>query len=127
MPPSQAWSRGFESPRRVSDRAAVERQNEYLRAAGIFEQQLRISLTRWSLENQENDDHDPDRVFSRHLLDFGVGTDNLLHTETHRRITASLAITNLTNKVALYNFLSTLSGTHFLQPRTVVGRLGFAF
>jgi hypothetical protein len=77
--------------------------------------------------SQENDDHNPDRVFPRHLLDFGVGADNLLHTEKHQRITASLAITNLTNKVALYNFLSTFSGTHFLQPRTVVGRFGFAF
>jgi hypothetical protein len=25
---------------------------------------------------------------------------------------------NLTNKVALYNFLSTFSGTHFVAPRT---------
>lgn len=75
----------------------------------------------------ENDDHNPDRVKSRNLLDLGVGTDNLLHTEKRQRITASVAITNLTNKVALYNFLSTFSGTHFLQPRMIVGRIGFAF
>ncbi len=25
---------------------------------------------------------------------------------------------NATNKVALYNFLSTFSGTHFIEPRT---------
>jgi hypothetical protein len=27
----------------------------------------------------------------------------------------------------LYNFLSTFSGTHFLQPRTVIGRVGMVF
>jgi hypothetical protein len=77
--------------------------------------------------SQENDDHNPDRVKPRNLLDLGFGTDNLLHTEKGAKITASLAITNLTNKVALYNFLSTFSGTHFLQPRTFVARVGLSF
>jgi hypothetical protein len=77
--------------------------------------------------SQENDDHNPDRVKPRNLFDLGFGTDNLLHTERREKITASLAITNLTNKVALYNFLSTFSGTHFLQPRTFVARLGMNF
>ena len=77
--------------------------------------------------SQENDDHNPDRVKPRNLLDVGFGTDNLLHTEKREKITASLAITNLTNKVALYNFLSTFSGTHFLQPRTLVAKLGVNF
>jgi hypothetical protein len=77
--------------------------------------------------SQENDDHNPDRVKPRNLLDVGFGTDNLLHTEGREKITASLAITNLTDKVALYNFLSTFSGTHFLQPRTLVARLGMTF
>jgi hypothetical protein len=27
----------------------------------------------------------------------------------------------------LYNFLSTFSGTHFLQPRTVIARVGLTF
>jgi hypothetical protein len=77
--------------------------------------------------SQENDDHNPDRVKPRNLLDLGFGTDNLLHTEKREKITASLAITNITNKVALYNFLSTFSGTHFLQPRTFVARVGLSF
>jgi hypothetical protein len=76
---------------------------------------------------QENDDHNPDRVKSRNVFNLGIGTDNLLHREGQRRYTASLEVTNLTNKVALYNFLSTFSGTHFLQPRTFVGRIGFVF
>jgi hypothetical protein len=77
--------------------------------------------------SQENDDHNPDRVKPRSIFNLGVGTDNLLHWDGPRRITASLEIANLTNKVALYNFLSTFSGTHFLQPRTLVARVGFTF
>jgi hypothetical protein len=76
---------------------------------------------------QENDDHNPDRVKPRNILNLGVGTDNLLHREGPRRITASIEVANLTNKVALYNFLSTFSGTHFLQPRTVIAHIGYTF
>ncbi|MBZ5727688.1 MAG: TonB-dependent receptor [Acidobacteriia bacterium] len=75
----------------------------------------------------EDDDHNPDRVKPRHVFNLGIGTDNLLHKEGHTRVTASVDIANLTNKVALYNFLSTFSGTHFLQPRTVVARIGLMF
>ena len=76
---------------------------------------------------QEDDDHNVDRVKPRNVFNLGVGTDNLLHREGRRRITASVAIDNLTNKVALYNFLSTFSGTHFLQPRTVAAHIGLVF
>jgi hypothetical protein len=76
---------------------------------------------------QENDDHNPDRVNPRHVFNLGMGTDNLFHTEKRERFTASVEIANLTNKVALYNFLSTFSGTHFLQPRTVIARVGLTF
>jgi len=77
--------------------------------------------------SQENDDHNPDRVKPRNVFNLGIGTDNLLHHEGRTRITASITIDNLTNVTALYNFLSTFSGTHFLQPRTVVARVGLAF
>jgi hypothetical protein len=76
---------------------------------------------------QENDDHNPDRVKPRNVFNLGIGGDDLFHSEKHQKFTASLEIANLTNKVALYNFLSTFSGTHFLQPRTVVARIGFTF
>jgi hypothetical protein len=75
----------------------------------------------------ENDDHNPDRVKPRNVLDLGIGTDNLLHREGKRRYTASLEIANLTNVTALYNFLSTFSGTHFLQPRSLVAKIGMTF
>jgi hypothetical protein len=77
--------------------------------------------------SQENDDHNPDRVKPRNVLDLGIGTDNLFHSERHTRYTASLEIVNLTNVTALYNFLSTFSGTHFMQPRAFVARVGIAF
>jgi outer membrane receptor for Fe3+-dicitrate len=76
---------------------------------------------------QENDDHNPDRVKPRHVFNLGLGTDNLFHAEGRKRITASLTIANLTNRVALYNFLSTFSGTHFLEPRSATLRVGLVF
>jgi outer membrane receptor for Fe3+-dicitrate len=75
----------------------------------------------------ENDDHNPDRVKPRNIFNLGLGTDNLFHTEKREKITASVDIANIFNKVALYNFLSTFSGTHFLQPRTVIARVGLVF
>jgi hypothetical protein len=36
-------------------------------------------------------------------------------------------VVNLTNHVALYNFLSTFSGTHFVTPRAYQARIGFSF
>jgi hypothetical protein len=75
----------------------------------------------------ENDDHNPDRVKSRNVLNLAIGTDNLLHTEGKRRITASGNIENLANVTGLYNFLSTFSGTHFLQPRTFLLKVGYTF
>jgi outer membrane receptor protein involved in Fe transport len=47
----------------------------------------------------------------------------------YRRGRWSLRLTaiNLTNKVALYNFLSTFSGTHFVTPRNYTAELGFHF
>jgi hypothetical protein len=80
-----------------------------------------------SFPSQEDNDHNPDRVKPRNVFNLGIGTDNLLHKEGKRRYTASIEIENLTNVVALYNFLSTFSGTHFLQPRTVVGKIGLSF
>jgi hypothetical protein len=77
--------------------------------------------------SQENDDHNPDRVKPRNVINLGIGTDNVFHSEGHRRYTASVEIANVTNVVAVYNFLSTFSGTHFLQPRTVVVHVGFVF
>ena len=55
----------------------------------------------------------------------GIRTDSILLAEGARRRVASVQIENLTNNVALYYFLSTFIGTHLLQPRMLVSRLGF--
>ena len=75
----------------------------------------------------ENDDHNPDRVKPRNLLNAAIGTDNLFHREQGGKVTLRLAVENLTNTVALYNFLSTFSGTHFVSPRSVQMTLGYVF
>jgi hypothetical protein len=74
-----------------------------------------------------NADHNPDRVTPRNLFNLGVGTDNLLHKETGPRVTVRFTIENLTNEMALYNFLSTFSGTHFVAPRTYQVAVGYSF
>ena len=38
-----------------------------------------------------------------------------------------LTAINLTNKEALYNFLSTFSGTHYVTPRAFTAEIGFHF
>jgi outer membrane receptor protein involved in Fe transport len=74
----------------------------------------------------ENDDKNPPRVQPRHLFDMGVGWDNIFRGE-HKKWNASLTVVNVTNKVALYNFLSTFSGTHFVTPRSYTGQITFNF
>jgi hypothetical protein len=74
----------------------------------------------------ENDDHNPQRIAPRNLFDIALGDDNLFHGDRYKW-TAKLEVINLTNKVALYNFLSTFSGTHYVTPRTVTGTIGFNF
>jgi hypothetical protein len=75
----------------------------------------------------ENDDHNPARVKPRNLFDAAVGTDNLFHRREGGRVTLRVSVENLTNRTALYNFLSTFSGTHFVAPRTVQASVGFTF
>ena len=43
------------------------------------------------------------------------------------RVRVRFSVINLTNKVALYNFLSTFSGTHYVTPRAETVELGFHF
>jgi Carboxypeptidase regulatory-like domain/TonB-dependent Receptor Plug Domain len=74
----------------------------------------------------EDDDHNPPRIAPRHLFDIAVGDDNLFRGDKYKWSLRVTAI-NVTNKVALYNFLSTFSGTHFLTPRTYTAELGFHF
>ena len=74
----------------------------------------------------ENDDHNPPRISPRSLFDLAVGHDNLFHGDRYKWSLQGSVI-NLTNKTALYNFLSTFTGTHFVTPRSYSAELGFHF
>jgi hypothetical protein len=75
---------------------------------------------------RENDDHNPQRVQPRSLFDIAVGHDNLFHGDKYKW-SARLAVVNLTDKEALYNFLSTFSGTHYVTPRAITATIGLHF
>ncbi len=74
----------------------------------------------------ENDDHDPQRIQPRSLFDIAAGDDNLFHGDKYKW-SLRFTVINVTNKVALYNFLSTFSGTHYVTPRAETIELGFHF
>ena len=84
------------------------------------------TLIRIPAPGTENDDQNPARIGSRHLFDIAVGDDNLFRGDKY---TWSLQLTavNISNRVALYNFLSTFSGTHYVTPRALTAQLGFHF
>ncbi len=74
----------------------------------------------------EDDDHNPPRVAPRNLFDVAIGHDNLFHGDRFRW-SARLTAINVANKTAVYNFLSTFSGTHYVTPRAMTAELGFHF
>jgi hypothetical protein len=73
-----------------------------------------------------NDDHNPQRIAPRSLFDVAVGQDNLFRGDRYRW-SLRFTVINLANKTALYNYLSTFSGTHHVTPRTETVELGFHF
>ena len=77
----------------------------------------------------ENDDKNPQRIQPRNVFDLALGDDNIVHfgDGAHYRIGARVTAINLADKYALYNFLSTFSGTHYLTPRAVTGEVSFHF
>jgi hypothetical protein len=74
----------------------------------------------------EDDDHNPPRIAPRNLFDIGAGDDNIFHGEK-KKWSVRVTVVNLMNKEALYNFLSTFSGTHYVTPRAVTATIGFHF
>ncbi len=74
----------------------------------------------------EDDDHNPPRIASRNLFDVAVGHDNIFGGDRYK-VSARLTVINLTNKEALYNFLSTFSGTHYVSPRAITATVSFHF
>jgi hypothetical protein len=74
----------------------------------------------------QDNDKNPARIQSRSIFDASIGDDNLLGGE-HDKWSLRLTAVNLSNKEALYNFLSTFSGTHFVTPRALTAEVGFHF
>jgi hypothetical protein len=74
----------------------------------------------------EDDDKNPPRIQPRHLFDIAIGHDNLFNGDRYKW-SLRFTVINLTDKTALYNFLSTFSGTHYVTPRTEAVELGFHF
>ena len=70
--------------------------------------------------------NNPPRIAPRHLFDLGIGADNLLRTDK-AKLRVRFSVINLTNKEALYNFLSTFTGTHFVSPRAYQVQAGVTF
>ena len=88
--------------------------------------QFGSTLTQVPTPGTENDDHNPPRIAPRNLFDLAHGDDNLFKGDRYKWSAATDAI-NLTNKYALYNFLSTFSGTHYVTPRALTAEIGFHF
>lgn len=91
--------------------------------AGTPHGATRISIP---ADGTENDDKNPPRIAPRNLFDVSVGEDDLFHGDRYKWSLRLTAI-NVTNKEALYNFLSTFSGTHFVTPRALTAEVGFHF
>jgi hypothetical protein len=76
--------------------------------------------------NTENDDKNPPRIAARSLFDISIGHDNIFRGDKYK-VSLQLTAINVTNKYALYNFLSTFSGTHYVTPRSLTAQIGFHF
>lgn len=73
-----------------------------------------------------NADTNPARIASRNVFDAGLGMDNIFRKDRWKT-NLTFTVANLTNTEALYNFLSTFSGTHFIPPRTYTGEVSLHF
>ena len=62
----------------------------------------------------------------RSLFDASLGKNNIFHKERYK-VNLDLTAINITDKYALYNFLSTFSGTHYVTPRALTAKITLNF
>ena len=62
----------------------------------------------------------------RVFFDVTVGKDNIFNRDRYK-VNLDLTAINVTNKYALYNFLSTFSGTHYVTPRALTAKVTVNF
>ncbi|MDR3750642.1 MAG: TonB-dependent receptor [Terracidiphilus sp.] len=73
-----------------------------------------------------DNDKNPPRIQPRDLFDASLGKENLFHAD-HYKVDFDMTAINVTNKYALYNFLSTFSGTHYVTPRAMTAKITLNF
>ena len=88
--------------------------------------QLTSSLLSIPAVNAGDNDHNPPRVAPRSLFDVSLGKTNIFHRE-HYKTDIDFTAINIGNKNALYNFLSTFSGTHYVTPRAMTVKITLNF
>jgi hypothetical protein len=88
--------------------------------------QLTSSLIRIPAPGKGDNDHNPPRIAPRDLFDLTAGKDNIFHAQRYK-VNVDLTAINVTNKYALYNFLSTFSGTHYVTPRALMAKITVNF
>jgi hypothetical protein len=88
--------------------------------------QLSSSLINISAPGTGSADRNPSRIAPRNLFDASVGKNNLFHADRYK-VDLNLTAINVTNDYALYNFLSTFSGTHYVTPRAMTAKLTLNF
>ena len=88
--------------------------------------QLTSNLIDIPVAGMGDNDHDPPRIQHRGLFDVTMGKDNIFHRERYK-VNLDLTAINVTNKYALYNFLSTFSGTHYVTPRALTAKITLNF
>ena len=88
--------------------------------------QFSSSLINVPAPNSGDNDKNPQRIAPRNLFDATVGKDNIFHADRYK-VNLDLTAINVTNKYALYNFLSTFSGTHYVTPRALTAKVTLNF
>ncbi len=88
--------------------------------------QYKSQLVQIPAPGTENDDKNPPRIAPRNLFDVTIGKNNIFNRE-HYKTNLDLTAINVTDKYALYNFLSTFSGTHYVTPRALTAKITFNF
>jgi hypothetical protein len=76
--------------------------------------------------NTEDNDHNPPRIAPRSLFDVNLGKNNIFHADRFK-LDFDVTAINVANKRALYNFLSTFSGTHYVTPRALTAKVTLNF
>ena len=74
----------------------------------------------------QNPDKNPARIAPRNLFDVTVGQENIFRSDRYK-VDLNVTAINVTNQYALYNFLSTFSGTHYVTPRALTAKITLNF